>query len=334
MARVRAAIGPLLIGLSAWCAAGHITVLAAASATPRLAAPASVWWLVVATALASLVPAFRRAPGFAAPALVSTLPWCPVPLPPIALAFTGPLAWLPIGVAALAPWLTSLARAPRGSETRPIALTPQSSWRAPIVAGLLTLALAGLAAWSAAPRVPGGDEPPYLVITQSLLKDGDLKIENNHAARDYAAYFPAICRRLPHARAGRADLLDPRAGHFRARRCRRLRWPAIAARGTIMLVIALTGALVWRIALRVSGGRDAAWFAWAAIVTGPRRFSLQSFTIFPDAPGALAVAMGLWLLVSLPGAEARARSSRRRLPSRRCRGCTRGSSSSPWGSAC
>ena len=36
---------------------------------------------------------------------------------------------------------------------------------------------------------PGGDEPHYLVITQSLLKDGDLQIENNYAARDYAAYF-------------------------------------------------------------------------------------------------------------------------------------------------
>lgn len=27
---------------------------------------------------------------------------------------------------------------------------------------------------------PGCDEPHYLVITQSLLHDGDLKIEGNH----------------------------------------------------------------------------------------------------------------------------------------------------------
>ena len=35
---------------------------------------------------------------------------------------------------------------------------------------------------------PGGDEPHYLVITQSLLADHDLRIENNHLQRDYAAY--------------------------------------------------------------------------------------------------------------------------------------------------
>ena len=43
---------------------------------------------------------------------------------------------------------------------------------------------------------PGGDEPHYLVITQSLLQDHDLDIENNHARKDYAAYYD---RTSPHA---------------------------------------------------------------------------------------------------------------------------------------
>ena len=38
------------------------------------------------------------------------------------------------------------------------------------------------------PQLPGGDEPHYLVITQSLLADGDLRIENNHRRGDYRAY--------------------------------------------------------------------------------------------------------------------------------------------------
>ena len=38
------------------------------------------------------------------------------------------------------------------------------------------------------PRIPGGDEPHYLIITQSLLSDGDLRIEDNHRRREYAAY--------------------------------------------------------------------------------------------------------------------------------------------------
>ena len=44
-------------------------------------------------------------------------------------------------------------------------------------------------AWWLADILPGGDEPHYLIITQSLLKDRDLQIENNHARGDYSEYF-------------------------------------------------------------------------------------------------------------------------------------------------
>ena len=36
---------------------------------------------------------------------------------------------------------------------------------------------------------PAGDEPHYLVIAQSLWRDGDFKIENNHQRGDYREYF-------------------------------------------------------------------------------------------------------------------------------------------------
>ena len=36
---------------------------------------------------------------------------------------------------------------------------------------------------------PSGDEPHYLVISQSLWRDGDLKIENNHQRGDYREYY-------------------------------------------------------------------------------------------------------------------------------------------------
>ncbi len=35
-----------------------------------------------------------------------------------------------------------------------------------------------------------GDEPHYLLITHSLLKDGDFKVANNYADNDYSAYMP------------------------------------------------------------------------------------------------------------------------------------------------
>ena len=40
-----------------------------------------------------------RIPLLALPALLATLPWWPVPLPAIALIWTGPLAWVPIALA-------------------------------------------------------------------------------------------------------------------------------------------------------------------------------------------------------------------------------------------
>ena len=35
-----------------------------------------------------------------------------------------------------------------------------------------------------------GDEPHYLLITHSLLKDGDFKVANNYVNNDYSAYMP------------------------------------------------------------------------------------------------------------------------------------------------
>ena len=48
-----------------------------------------------------------------------------------------------------------------------------------------------LAAGAGRRSIPGGDEPHYLVVTQSLLADHDLRSTNNHARGDYRAYFPA-----------------------------------------------------------------------------------------------------------------------------------------------
>src|SRR4029453_17779947 len=61
--------------------------------------------------------------------------------------------------------------------------------RAPILAGLTAALCYGATAIHIAERIPNGDEPHYLVITQSLLLDHDLKIQNNHERADYTAYF-------------------------------------------------------------------------------------------------------------------------------------------------
>ena len=48
-----------------------------------------------------------------------------------------------------------------------------------------SLAMLGKGIWFS------GDEPHYLLITHSLLHDGDFNLQNNYASRDYDAYLPA-----------------------------------------------------------------------------------------------------------------------------------------------
>jgi hypothetical protein len=49
----------------------------------------------------------------------------------------------------------------------------------------------------------GGDEPHYLMISESLLRDGDMDLANNYAARDYERYLQPGATIAPHVLAGR-----------------------------------------------------------------------------------------------------------------------------------
>src|SRR6187200_2853743 len=39
---------------------------------------------------------------------------------------------------------------------------------------------------------PTGDEPHYLLMTQSLLRDGDFDLRNNYEHMDYLEYYPRV----------------------------------------------------------------------------------------------------------------------------------------------
>jgi hypothetical protein len=296
-APIRSWIGPLQVGVGAWCALGHLAPAAPDAASVRLAAPAPWAWLAVCVAAAALVPAWRRHPWRATPALLATVPWWPIPLPALALVWTGPLAWLPILLAALAAW--PLADAQRRDHVssagdRSMAVRPP---RQAVLAGALTLVALVGAAWTLAPRLPGGDEPHYLVITESLLRDGDLRIENNHAQRDYAAFYGGTLAPDYLARGqdgaiysvhapGTSVLVLPAYWLFGYR----------GAQATIVIVAAVTGALIWLIGWLAAGDQRAAWVAWAAIVLSPT-FLIQGVTIFPDGPAAAVVCAAIVLLL-------------------------------------
>jgi hypothetical protein len=296
-ARLRAAAGPTIVAIAVWCAAGRVAVATADAASTRLVVAAPWWWLVVGFALALAVPRLRHDPRFALPSLISTIPWWPAPLPPVALLWTGALAWMPIGLAVVAALVAGRSAA---ESTSSPTTSAAGAWRAAILTAMMAVA----AAWSAAPHVPGGDEPHYLAITESLIRDGDLQIENNH---DDPRFIAAFGRMKPDyvARGTNGEIYSIHAPGISTLVAPGY-WMA-GYRGAQVIVIGLAawaGALVWAISWRATRSRRAAWFAWLAI-TASVTFLLQSFTVYPDGAGACAVAAAVWLIVRLADEEDR-----------------------------
>ncbi|HEX9365214.1 MAG TPA: hypothetical protein VF921_01230, partial [Vicinamibacterales bacterium] len=217
------------------------------------------------------------------------LPWLPFPVPAVFLVWTGGFAWLV--------WIAvAIALCSAGVKTWVFGVSSEA--RSPVVAaGVASCIIFSLAAFHASPSLPGGDEPHYLIITQSLLYDGDLKIENNHRRGDYRAYFggdlpPHVIRR------GRnGEMYSIHAPGLPA-----LILPAFAIggyRGVVIFLILVASAacaLAWWLAWRTTGSLSAAWFGWAA-VTLSAPFLLESYTVFPDGPGAAIVLTGVWALL-------------------------------------
>ena len=151
--------------------------------------------------------------------------------------------------------------------------------------------------WQVSPTVPTGDEPHYLVITQSLLKDGDLRIENNHRQRDYREYFDGEIAPDFRVLGRNREIYSIHAPGVSV-----LVAPAFALGGYygaalfLLILSGATAALAWHLAFLVTGRSDAAWFGWASVALSAT-FLFHTFTVYPDAPGALAVLTGVWALL-------------------------------------
>lgn len=307
--------------LALWVSFGALTFIDA----DNRAAPVSyvgvlppVWWLALLLLAAGLFAIIVRPPArIVAPLLLSAvaiLPWLPFRLPLSVFIWTGNLLlwlWTAIGVAMLAPAVARIVRTGGPPSRGPIRLTASAGAtavkkrdpvRRALLAGVLSAIALGLGAWSVAPQHPEGDEPHYLVITQSILEDHDLKIENNHRQRDYLAYV---------SRTIKPDFLkrgtDGQIYSIHAPGLPLLVAPAFAVLGyrgvlvELVLISAAASALAWLIAWRVSGDSGASWFAWAA-VTLSVPFFLHASAVFPDGLAAV-----LMLVTLLPLVDARAR---------------------------
>ena len=142
---------------------------------------------------------------------------------------------------------------------------------------------------------PSGDEPHYLVMAQSLWRDGDLKIENNHTRGDYLEYF--------------GKELEP---HFLTRGTDReiysvhpvgmplLITPVFAAGGYdlvvafFILMAAIAATVAWRWVGAMTGAPGPTTLAWAAIALSAP-FLINSFTIYPEIPAGLVATLAVML---------------------------------------
>jgi hypothetical protein len=173
--------------------------------------------------------------------------------------------------------------------------------RAAVLVGALTALAGGLAASRLAGTVlfPSGDEPHYLVMAQSLWRDGDLKIENNYARGDYREYFSHASLKPDYLTRG----VDREIYSIHPVGLPVLMAPVYAVGGYWAVVSALIGfaavsaALMWRFTAGLTGGPGAATFAWSAIaLTTP--FLFNTFTVYPEIVAALAVVIAFTLLSS------------------------------------
>jgi hypothetical protein len=286
----------LLAAISIWLSAGIVSY---GGDTVRIAALPSISVLIV---LAAVLPAaawftkLRLADAWPlAISLVLWLPFFPGRVPAAFLIWDGPIegiVWATV--------IIGLIAARRPAVPAVVSDPAIAPW---IAAG--AVAIAALTVFSQVRGVfPGGDEPHYLAATQSILKDFDLRVANNYASGDYLDYFPG--RLEPHylKRATSGEIYSIHAPGVSF-----VVLPAFAVGGydgaviTMILIAALTAALTWRLAFRVSGSSGGAWTGVAAVfATAPYFF--HSFTIYPETIGSLCVMCGVWLLIELAGGRA------------------------------
>ena len=287
----------LLAIVAAWLS--HGTLAAATPDGPRIALlPVSIAAVLATSAAAAAVIAIGRARQSLAPIWLLglvILPWIPLPVPAAFLIWAGSLRWLvwyAVTLLVLAPLMPALGRRLQGSTA-----AARAAARPRSVAGLLALALFCWSAWQVAPSVPGGDEPHYLVIAQSLLRDGDLKIENNHRRGDYQSYYAGPL--APHyiQRGRNGEIYSVHAPGLSV-----LVAPAFALGGhpaVVLFLIAMAAcgsALAWHLAWRATGSEPAAWFGWGAVTLSATTI-FHAFTVYPDGLGGVIVLTGLWALM-------------------------------------
>ncbi len=149
-----------------------------------------------------------------------------------------------------------------------------------------------------------GDEPHYLIITKSILSDGDINVFNNYQNRDYLKFYPGPLD--SHARPGKRGPQFHYSRHMPALSLLLVPFYFLGektglgsntfifiVRFPIILLTALLGWLLFKWVSQLSRSLGIALVAWLAFsFTAPQVFF--SSLIYPEIPAALTILLVLW----------------------------------------
>jgi hypothetical protein len=298
-------IAVVVAAIGLWLSSGAMAFVSGDVHGTRVGVLPSPWWLVAALAISALAAIALHLLGQPATALwlaaVLIVPWLPVPLPAAAFIWSGPLRmWIAalIVFAALAPIVAASARSGR----LVVLMDPR---RAPRIAAAIAAVLYVVTAWRIMPRLPGGDEPHYLMIAESLLRDGDLKIENNHLRGDYRDFVDVPLKPDYLRRGTNGEIYSIHAPGLPA-----VVAPVFALFGYpgVLVFLALVSAaatgVAWSTVWRITGDAAAGWFGWATVALS-LPYLFQSFTAYPDGLGGALVMFGVFIAILGSGGSTR-----------------------------
>ena len=148
-----------------------------------------------------------------------------------------------------------------------------------------------------------GDEPHYILVTESILRDGDLSLANNYAAKNYQkdGYFRAELQ--PHLTTGKGGRRAPWHPVFLSL----VILPGFALAGyrgagvTMVLFMSLSALFVFLILKRFAGERKSALVTLFFFFTYP--VLAYSFRIYPEVVTVFLLSLGIWACIRYKESE-------------------------------
>ena len=281
---LRAATG-LACGLGAWFSLGALAVVRQGADAVSAGLLPPLWGLAALCAAGTVVALrWRDIPeGLLILPLIAVVPW--LGFGPLGmLIWSGPVIVIVWVLVLLGSWLAQRSVS-EGSGSLLIGRAGTAGLAAAIVMLVFACAIR--------PLGPSGDEPHYLLIATSLLRDGDVDLSNDYTEERHLTFYPGPL-------APRHVVLSA-SGHeysFHGHGVALLTLPGLAlesvgvVRLTFLLISAFGVAALSAAAHTVSASRAAPAVGVAALVCATP-FIAQSSAIYPDGPGAAVVSLAL-----------------------------------------